>query len=284
MPATDTILRTKSALDVSIFLKRHVTQCRRASFGRRCLTACGAEAEVPRVGRIAMRPSGYRAMLRFSLLGNPSWRVAQAFDRLCNKAVRLMTGFCVDEPVAYKQWNGVNHEDRAVREIPEFLAHGVAEVGWSVDFICAAHVLVVHGACGTEKLSAVIASHRVGSAKVLSRKRYVAASDDLLPQQLAELNAFFDNSNGSDPLLTAASALAQILSIHAFNDGNRRLGRVVALAVLLINGQLGEVLLNRCMRKDCGAHLRAIGAVQQSGDLKEWDALFERAIPGLVRI
>lgn len=154
--------------------------------------------------------------------------------------------------------------------------------GQSTSFV--PRMLVVHGARGIERPSVVIASHRVGSAKVLRRKRYVASSGDLLPRQLAELNAFLDNSNGSDPLMTTANALAQIFSIHAFNDGNRRLGRAVALAVLRINGQRGEVPLNRCMRNDRGAHLRAIGAVQQSGDLEEWDAFFERAIARSARI
>jgi Fic family protein len=242
-----------------------------------------AETVVPRVGRLVAQPGGYRALVPSPLPPDPSLRPTRALVQLFDEAVRALAEFSADRPRRDLAVREETHEDRNVRQVAELLARGVAESGWSIDLLCAAHKNVVREARGADRFPGRIRRAQSWVGDSLESASFVPPPGNLLRELLAELVAFLDDPDGFAPLVTAALAFAQVVSIHAFNDGNGRLGRAVAVAVLNLDGLPPELPLNRYLRMNRGAHLRAIEAVQQRGEWEEWIAFFLWAAAGSTR-
>ncbi len=174
-------------------------------------------------------------------------------------------------------------EDQAVLQAAELLTHGAVEAGWSIELICAAHSHVLEGLRGANRFPGRIRKAQTWIGTSLESAPYVPPPGHLLREQLAELVAFLDSPNGFAPLVTAALAFAQVVLIHAFNDGNGRLGRAVALGVLGLDGVPAELPLNRQVRMDRRAYVQAIDAVHRRGEWEEWIAFFLHAVADSTR-
>lgn len=224
------------------------------------------------------QPAGYAAMVPDPL--PPALRPTRALDQLLGECARAIAAFSVDDTLRNRLRVAETDEDRAVRHAAGLLAQGALAAGWSVELLCAAQATVVLGGRGGERFPGQVRRAQSWIGSSLESASYVPPPGDLLCGQLDDLVAFLATPEGFAPPVTAALACAQVVLIHAFNDGNGRLGRAVALAVLSLHGLPLEFPLNRALRLDRGAYLRAVQAVAQHGAWEYWIAFFLQTTKG----
>lgn len=247
-------------------------------------SSSNTETVIPRVGCLVAQPGGYRVLVPSPLPPEPSLRPTRALDQMFDEAVRATTEFAADISLRARIVADETDEDANVRQAAELLVQGVAENGWSIALMCAAQASAVRGARGADRFPGRIrkAQNWIGSS--LESASFVPPPGELLREELGELVTFLNHPDGFAPLVTAPLAFAQVVLIHAFNDGNGRLGRAVALAVLGRDGLPPELPLNRHLRMHRAAHLRAIEGVQRRGEWEAWITFFLRAVMGSARI
>lgn len=83
-----------------------------------------------------------------------------------------------------------------------------------------------------------------------------------------------------DPVVAAALAHYQFEALHPFHDGNGRIGRLLVVMHLMVNGTLGEPLLSISpwfeARRDEYTH--RLAEVSASGDWDGWVSFFARGL------
>ncbi len=109
-----------------------------------------------------------------------------------------------------------------------------------------------------------------------ARARFVAPDVANLDPLLEDLVTFMNRSD-LPRVVHAAVAHAQFVTIHPFLDGNGRIGRIVAHALLNSTGQRAAVPFSVAIAQDRSAYFRALTAYQ-AGSVNRWVEWFARAL------
>lgn len=110
--------------------------------------------------------------------------------------------------------------------------------------------------------------------------RFVPPPPELVPDAMDNLMAFVVEGEEFPPLVTAAVAHYQFESIHPFEDGNGRLGRLLIPIELMARGVLDTPLINlspffEARREQYLAHLKRVST---EGAWQAWLAFFLQAV------
>ena len=106
---------------------------------------------------------------------------------------------------------------------------------------------------------------------------FVPPPPEILPDLMRSLEAFLHT--GADevpPLVKAALAHVQFETIHPFNDGNGRLGRLLIALMLCSDGVLREpsLYLSLYFKTHRAEYYQRLNAVRTEGDWEGWVAFF----------
>ena len=120
----------------------------------------------------------------------------------------------------------------------------------------------------------------IGGAKP-STAVFVPPPADYINEQLSDLEKFLNDKNTGIPvLIKAALAHVQFETIHPFLDGNGRLGRLLIIFILCVEGVLKQPLLYLSLylkihRNDYYNHLQS---VRETGDWEAWIEFFLKGV------
>lgn len=106
---------------------------------------------------------------------------------------------------------------------------------------------------------------------------FIPPPPDALPEALASFERFLHAPCGEmPPLVKAALAHVQFETIHPFNDGNGRLGRLLIALILCKEGVLREpsLYLSLYFKRQRAAYYDRLNAVRVTGDWEGWLGFF----------
>jgi Fic family protein len=106
---------------------------------------------------------------------------------------------------------------------------------------------------------------------------FIPPPPDALPEALASFERFLHAPRGDmPPLVKAALAHVQFETIHPFNDGNGRLGRLLIALILCNEGVLREpsLYLSLYFKRQRAAYYDRLNAVRVTGDWEGWLGFF----------
>ncbi len=101
-----------------------------------------------------------------------------------------------------------------------------------------------------------------------------------LEASIRDLVDWINPTKDREPLIAAAMAHYQFESLHPFNDGNGRIGRLLIVLQLMIDGEISEPLLSvspwfEARRVEYQEHLAEVSA---TGDWNPWVRFFSAGI------
>ena len=115
----------------------------------------------------------------------------------------------------------------------------------------------------------------IGNMKVYNP----TAPEDMMPV-LDDLEKFISADNQYDVLIKSALIHYQFETIHPFNGGNGRIGRILAMSVLLQHKMLSKpiIALSHYLFYNKVEYFDRISSVQNFGDYTQWVKCFIKAI------
>lgn len=140
------------------------------------------------------------------------------------------------------------------------------------------HALLLQGGRGGNKHSGEFRTGQVfvgGGFGALAH--FIPPPPDALPEALASFERFLHAPCGEmPPLVKAALAHVQFETIHPFNDGNGRLGRLLIALILCKEGVLREpsLYLSLYFKRQRAAYYDRLNAVRVTGDWEGWLGFF----------
>ncbi len=146
------------------------------------------------------------------------------------------------------------------------------------------HRMLMKGAHGievgrwrTHKEHMQVVSGAIGAQKVL----YIAPPSDQVPTEMMAFIAWFNGTTGKNLLAPVRSAVAHLYfeSIHPFEDGNGRIGRVIAEKALSQGlGRPVLLSLSRTINHCCSEYYGMLGEAQRSLSITPWIKWFVKTV------
>ncbi|WP_172453239.1 Fic family protein [Xanthomonas arboricola] len=140
------------------------------------------------------------------------------------------------------------------------------------------HALLLQGGRGAGKQPGEFRRSQAwvgGASPALAH--FVPPPPDALPDALSALEQFLHAPQGQmPPLVKAALAHVQFETIHPFNDGNGRLGRLLITLILCSEGVLREpsLYLSLYFKRRRADYYDRLNAVRLNGDWEGWLGFF----------
>lgn len=140
------------------------------------------------------------------------------------------------------------------------------------------HALLLQGGRGGNKHPGEFRTGQVfvgGGTGALAH--FIPPPPDALNETLASFERFLHTPSGEmPPLVKAALAHVQFETIHPFNDGNGRLGRLLIALILCNEGVLREpsLYLSLYFKRNRAAYYDRLNAVRVTGDWEGWLGFF----------
>lgn len=150
----------------------------------------------------------------------------------------------------------------------------------SLRLVCDTHKLLLAGVRGHRKHPGVIRTSQNkigGSREHLTDAVFIPPAPREVPALLDDLERFWHNQDTSMPnLLKVAYAHYQFETIHPFDDGNGRIGRLIIVLQMISYGMLDKpvLYLSEYFEKHRGAYYDALMRVRASNDLEHWVKFF----------
>ena len=103
---------------------------------------------------------------------------------------------------------------------------------------------------------------------------------EILDRCLDDWEAWVNRSNGIPVVVRVALAHYLFETIHPFIDGNGRIGRLIAVLMLIIAGELTVPLVNLSpfFEERKGEYIDHLRRVSETGDLEPWVVFFAEAV------
>lgn len=148
----------------------------------------------------------------------------------------------------------------------------------SVRLLCQTHGVLMRGVRGQTKNPGEIrtAQNWIGGSGPMDAA-FVPPHPSEVPELMADLERFLHNDQTAVPdLVRAAIAHYQFETIHPFNDGNGRIGRLLITLYLLSKGVLQKpsLYLSDFFERNRSSYIDGLMRVRTAGDLNQWVRFF----------
>ena len=227
------------------------------------------------------------------LIANPSLLRQPTLRREAQSTSALEGTYApIDEVLAA---DVITEENRslALREVMNYVVAAERGFAWvtsgrplTVGLLCELHQVLVRGTsadtddAGRIRRVQVVIGSRGGS---VFESRFVPMPEGpVLEASTQDLVTWMqpDKHKGIDPIVAAAMGHYQFETLHPFNDGNGRIGRLLIVLQLVLEGVLDEGLLSVSpwfeQRRD--RYQELLSHVSATGDWSSWIAFFAEGI------
>lgn len=148
----------------------------------------------------------------------------------------------------------------------------------SVRLLCRTHGVLMRGVRGQTKNPGEIrtAQNWIGGSGPMDAA-FVPPHPAEVPDLMADLERFLHNDQTAVPdLVRAAIAHYQFETIHPFNDGNGRIGRLLITLYLLSKGVLQKpsLYLSDFFERNRSSYIDGLMRARTAGDLNQWVRFF----------
>jgi len=170
---------------------------------------------------------------------------------------------------------------REVRNYIDAINKAIAELERlpvSNRLLCETHAILMRGARGETKNPGEIrrAQNWIGGAGPMDAA-FVPPHQDEVADLMSDLEKFLHNDEIAVPdLIRAAVAHYQFETIHPFNDGNGRIGRLLITLYLVSKGVLKKpsLYLSDYFERNRSSYIDGLMRVRMSSDLNHWVRFF----------
>lgn len=145
------------------------------------------------------------------------------------------------------------------------------------------HGVLVHDGRGASKNPGQFRRSYVwigaGSAPI-AQATFIPPPKAEMDDAMAELERFLNSEHGLPPLVTSGLAHAQFETIHPFEDGNGRVGRLLITFLLMECGSIERPLLylSVFLKAHRAEYYDRLSAVREDGDWEGWLRFFLRGV------
>jgi Fic family protein len=157
----------------------------------------------------------------------------------------------------------------------------IHEAGITRDLVCRLHKTLLRGVRGKDKQPGVIRTgpNWIGSNDPATA-RFVPPPHQELEAGLADWESFAKESLEMPPLIQCALLHYQFETLHPFQDGNGRLGRLLIILYLVHEGHLPAPLLylSTYFERHKVEYYDSLQGVRERGDIQAWLQYFARAV------
>ncbi len=139
------------------------------------------------------------------------------------------------------------------------------------------HCTLMQGVRGKDKMPGEFRRSQNWIGVSLKQAVFVPPHQDQVPDLMSDLEAFLHNDMAHVPhLIKIAIAHYQFETIHPFNDGNGRLGRLMIALYLASNGLLTKptLYLSDFFERNKTQYVDLLMAVREGNHMKRWLAFF----------
>jgi len=151
----------------------------------------------------------------------------------------------------------------------------------TIKLLCRAHATLMHGARGADKNPGSIRTTQNWIAgRSPADALFVPPPPEEVPAALAALETWLAQGDPLPPLVRTGLAHAQFVTIHPFDDGNGRIGRLLIALLLESWGVCDPCLLfiSSAFRRDQLRYYGALTRTREAGDWEHWMAFFLRCV------
>lgn len=151
----------------------------------------------------------------------------------------------------------------------------------SLRLVCDAHRALLSGVRGHNRNPGRVrtAQNKIGGSNgpTLADAVFVPPVPENVPHALNDLEQFWHNTDTTMPnLIKVAYAHYQFETIHPFDDGNGRIGRLIVVLQLMSYGMLQRpvLYLSEYLERNRQAYYDALMRVREHNDLEHWVKFF----------
>lgn len=168
-----------------------------------------------------------------------------------------------------------------VRNYISAINHAVAELERlpvSNRLLCQTHAILMQGVRGETKTPGEVrrAQNWIGGSGPMDAA-FVPPHHDEVPELMSDLEKFLHNEDISVPeLIKIAIAHYQFETIHPFNDGNGRIGRLLITLYLISRKALHKpsLYLSEYLERNRGTYIDGLMQARLANDLNHWVRFF----------
>ena len=152
----------------------------------------------------------------------------------------------------------------------------------SPDLLCACHESLLKFTRGHEKSPGRFKTEQNYLVDIASKRiSFTPISPNYLTQGMDDLFSFIDNSS-EHPLIKSAIAHVEFESLHPFNDGNGRIGRILITLMIWQLGLLARphFYISGYLENKKAEYIQLMRSVSATGDWTSWCVFFLEAVRG----